>query len=138
LLVPVLNKGDFVRLATRCTLRCNIVLWAAVCLLPRSAPAQELVTDLRITTLSTMLTELRGVGEWGYAALVETNQGTFLFDTGERPDTVLGNAGELGIDLGAVEGLRAAADLTRETSVVGAVGTVFTLDKGIQAGMLNR
>ena len=44
------------RLATRCTLRCNVVLWAAICLLPGSAPAQELVTDLRITTLSTMLT----------------------------------------------------------------------------------
>jgi 7,8-dihydropterin-6-yl-methyl-4-(beta-D-ribofuranosyl)aminobenzene 5'-phosphate synthase len=50
-----------------------------------------------------MLTELRGVGEWGYAAVVETNQGTFLFDTGERPDTVMRNAGELGVDLGVVE-----------------------------------
>ena len=38
----------------------------------------------------------------------------------------------------AVAGLREAAGLTRETSVVGSVGTVFTLEEGIRAGALNR
>ena len=61
------------------------------------------VSDLRVTTLSTMLTELRGVGEWGYAALIEADGHALLFDTGARPDTVLTNAAELGIDLSNVE-----------------------------------
>ena len=43
-----------------------------------------------------MLTEFRGVGEWGYAALVEADGHRLLFDTGARPDTVLKNAEELG------------------------------------------
>ena len=66
-------------------------LLVSICLFPAVSSAQEMVTELRITTLSTMLTDLRGVGEWGYAALVETNHGTILFDTGERPGTVLEN-----------------------------------------------
>lgn len=61
------------------------------------------VADIKITTLSTMLTEFQGVGEWGYAALIELDGNTLLFDTGARPGTVLQNVGELGIDLGAVE-----------------------------------
>jgi 7,8-dihydropterin-6-yl-methyl-4-(beta-D-ribofuranosyl)aminobenzene 5'-phosphate synthase len=62
-----------------------------------------IVSELKITTLSTMLTEFRGVGEWGYAALIEADGHTLLFDTGERPDTVLKNAVELGIDLSTVD-----------------------------------
>lgn len=59
--------------------------------------------EVKVTGLSTMLTELRGVGEWGYAALVEVDGKKILFDTGARPETVLNNAGELGLDLGAVD-----------------------------------
>jgi 7,8-dihydropterin-6-yl-methyl-4-(beta-D-ribofuranosyl)aminobenzene 5'-phosphate synthase len=72
---------------------------------PTWAPAGEtgVVKGLKITTLSTMLTEFRGVGEWGYAALVEADGYAILFDTGARPDTVLKNAEELGIDLSSVE-----------------------------------
>jgi len=68
-------------------------------------PMQEpaVVSELKITTLSTMLTELRGVGEWGFAALIEADGHTVLFDTGARPDTVLNNARELGIDLSTVD-----------------------------------
>lgn len=66
----------------------------------QEAPA---VSDLKITTLSTMLTEFRGVGEWGFAALVEADEQTILFDTGMRPETVLENAAELGIDLSGVD-----------------------------------
>ena len=61
------------------------------------------VSDLKITVLSTMLTELRGVGEWGFSALVEADGHTVLFDTGERPETVLRNAEELGVDLSSVD-----------------------------------
>jgi 7,8-dihydropterin-6-yl-methyl-4-(beta-D-ribofuranosyl)aminobenzene 5'-phosphate synthase len=60
------------------------------------------VADLKITTLSTMLAN-QGIGEWGYSALVEIGENKILFDTGRRPETVLTNAEELGIDLSEVE-----------------------------------
>ncbi|MCW8876501.1 MAG: MBL fold metallo-hydrolase [Kangiellaceae bacterium] len=60
------------------------------------------VSSLKVTTLSTMLAS-RGIGEWGYAALIEVDGRKILFDTGNRPQTVLQNAGELGIDLSDVE-----------------------------------
>jgi len=60
------------------------------------------VSELRITTLSTMLAD-RGHGEWGYSALVEIGQKKILFDTGRYPETVLNNAQRLGIDLSEVE-----------------------------------
>ena len=59
------------------------------------------VKSLKITILSTMLTE-PGMGEWGFAALVEADGRRILFDTGNRPETVLQNARELGIDLSSV------------------------------------
>lgn len=60
------------------------------------------VTSLKVTTLSTMLAN-QGIGEWGYSALVEVDGRKILFDTGRRPETVLQNAEELGIDLSEVE-----------------------------------
>ncbi len=59
------------------------------------------VQSLRITILSTMLAD-RGVGEWGFAALVEADGHRILYDAGYRPETVLRNARELGIDLSTV------------------------------------
>lgn len=59
------------------------------------------VQAARITVLSTMLAD-KGVGEWGFAALVEADGRRILFDTGARPDTVLRNAETLGIDLRTV------------------------------------
>ncbi|MGB3562443.1 MAG: MBL fold metallo-hydrolase [Thermoanaerobaculia bacterium] len=72
---------------------------------PTIVAAEEpaVVSELKITTLSTMLTEFRGVGEWGYAALIEADGHAVLFDTGARPGTVLKNAAELGIDLSTVD-----------------------------------
>jgi 7,8-dihydropterin-6-yl-methyl-4-(beta-D-ribofuranosyl)aminobenzene 5'-phosphate synthase len=72
---------------------------------PIVASGQDLavVSELKITTLSTMLTEFHGVGEWGYAALIEADGHAILFDTGARPNTVLKNAKELGIDLSLVD-----------------------------------
>ncbi|MDO6427947.1 MBL fold metallo-hydrolase [Thalassotalea sp. 1_MG-2023] len=60
------------------------------------------VSELKVTTLSTMLAN-RGIGEWGYAALIEVDGRKILFDTGNRPQTVLQNAKELRIDLSDVE-----------------------------------
>ena len=63
------------------------------------------VRSLRVTVLSTMLTDFHGLGEWGFAALVEVDGRRLLFDTGARPQTVLDNARELGIDLPGVTDL---------------------------------
>ena len=64
-------------------------------------PAGHRVKSLKITILSTMLAD-HGMGEWGFAALVEADGRGILFDTGLRPETVLQNARELGIDLSSV------------------------------------
>jgi 7,8-dihydropterin-6-yl-methyl-4-(beta-D-ribofuranosyl)aminobenzene 5'-phosphate synthase len=64
--------------------------------------AKQRVSALKITVLSTMLAD-EGIGEWGYAALVEVDGKRILFDTGARPQTVLDNARELNVDLSSVE-----------------------------------
>ena len=61
------------------------------------AAAGPQVRDLKIRVLSTMLADGAGVGEWGFAALVEVDGRRILFDTGARPQTVLANAAELKI-----------------------------------------
>ena len=93
----------------------TIIGTISVLAIPAAAGGAEsaVVSDLKITTLSTMLTEFRGVGEWGFAALVEADGHTILFDTGMRPDTVLENAAELGVDLSGVESLQAFEDSQR-------------------------
>jgi len=67
-----------------------------------SAKAPAEVHSLKITILSTMLAD-EGIGEWGFAALVEADGKKILFDTGARPNTVLENAKELKIDLSDVQ-----------------------------------
>jgi 7,8-dihydropterin-6-yl-methyl-4-(beta-D-ribofuranosyl)aminobenzene 5'-phosphate synthase len=69
---------------------------APVAAAPKSSQAR--VKNLRVTVLSTMLAE-KGIGEWGFAALVEADGRRILFDTGYLPNTVHQNAKELGIDL---------------------------------------
>lgn len=59
-------------------------------------------TAAQVTVLSTMLAESRGIGEWGFAALLEVDGHRFLIDTGARPETVLRNSEELGIDLSTI------------------------------------
>ena len=56
------------------------------------------VQALKIQILSTMLAD-DGIGEWGFAAIVEVDGRRILFDTGARPGTVLENARELKVDL---------------------------------------
>ena len=61
------------------------------------------VKSLEIRILSTMLTDSAGIGEWGFAAVVTVDGRPILFDTGARPDTVLKNARELGVDVAAIQ-----------------------------------
>ncbi len=63
--------------------------------------AQPQVKSLRVTVLSANLAE-RGIGEWGFSALVEVDGKRLLFDTGNHPDTVLRNALENEVDLAGV------------------------------------
>ncbi len=80
---------------------------ALVCLAPGSAgvvaqtASQGKVQNLKITILSTMLSD-EAIGEWGFAALVEADGHRILVDTGAKPDTVLLNARQLGLDLSDV------------------------------------
>lgn len=59
------------------------------------------VRAIKVTVLSTMLAE-KGLGEWGFAALVEVDGRRILFDTGAHTDVVLKNAAALKIDLTTV------------------------------------
>ena len=59
--------------------------------------------NLKITILSTMVADYDYIGEWGFAALVESDGNKILFDTGFRENTVLENADSLNIDLSQVE-----------------------------------
>ncbi len=79
-----------------------LLSWAGGPMEPRGSTA--LAREVKVTVLSTMLAgdPGRGTGEWGYAALVEVDGRRILFDTGARPETVLANARELGIDLTGV------------------------------------
>lgn len=61
----------------------------------------HVVKKLKITILSTMLSQ-RGIGEWGFSALVEADSVKILFDAGGREKTVLENCKEMNIDLSKV------------------------------------
>ena len=84
-------------------------LATALVLLPGRLPGEEpaarearvpvRIRSLQVTVLSTMLADTKGIGEWGFAALVEADGHRLLFDTGARPETVLDNARELGVEL---------------------------------------
>jgi 7,8-dihydropterin-6-yl-methyl-4-(beta-D-ribofuranosyl)aminobenzene 5'-phosphate synthase len=59
---------------------------------------------IKITLLSTMLVgaPATGIGEWGFAAVIEVDGRRLLVDTGARAATVLENAAELKIDLSTI------------------------------------
>jgi 7,8-dihydropterin-6-yl-methyl-4-(beta-D-ribofuranosyl)aminobenzene 5'-phosphate synthase len=77
------------------------VLLTSACV-SQAAGEQTTSLSVRVTVLSTMLAESRGIGEWGFAALIEVGGRRLLVDTGARPETVLRNSEELGIDLSTV------------------------------------
>jgi 7,8-dihydropterin-6-yl-methyl-4-(beta-D-ribofuranosyl)aminobenzene 5'-phosphate synthase len=80
----------------------RLVLMLVIAFVGSAAAQAAQVAKLKITVLSTMLAD-QGIGEWGYAALVEADGRRILFDTGARPETVLANAREMGIDLALIE-----------------------------------
>jgi 7,8-dihydropterin-6-yl-methyl-4-(beta-D-ribofuranosyl)aminobenzene 5'-phosphate synthase len=83
-----------------------VLTWCLVAPRPAvaQAPASAKASAVKVTVLSTMLAgdARRGVGEWGFAALVDVDGRRLLVDTGARPETVLRNSEELGIDLSSV------------------------------------
>jgi 7,8-dihydropterin-6-yl-methyl-4-(beta-D-ribofuranosyl)aminobenzene 5'-phosphate synthase len=83
------------------------VALSAIALGAPALGSAEPARAVKVTVLSTMLAGNpgRGIGEWGFAALIEADGRRLLFDAGERPETVLRNAGELGIDLSDVTDL---------------------------------
>jgi 7,8-dihydropterin-6-yl-methyl-4-(beta-D-ribofuranosyl)aminobenzene 5'-phosphate synthase len=84
-----------------------LVLVLYICSGLHSAVAAEnhpQIHAFRITILSTMLVgETEGLGEWGFAALVEADGHRVLVDTGAHPNTVIDNARDLSVDLSDVE-----------------------------------
>lgn len=90
---------------TSWTIACSIAwLFFAAAAPAADSTERHQVEQLKITILSTMLAE-EGIGEWGFAALVEADGHRILFDTGRFPDTVLRNAELMGIDLAGVDEL---------------------------------
>lgn len=74
---------------------------AFACVVGTGIASAQTAKAVKVTVLSTMLAGNRGagIGEWGFAAVLEVDGRRLLIDTGERPETVLQNAAELGIDL---------------------------------------
>jgi 7,8-dihydropterin-6-yl-methyl-4-(beta-D-ribofuranosyl)aminobenzene 5'-phosphate synthase len=79
-----------------------LCLTAAGVASPVAAQQHGRVQSLDVKVLSTMLADTAGIGEWGFSALVVADGHRILFDTGQRPETVLNNARELKVDLTAV------------------------------------
>lgn len=85
------------------------VVFAVAIVIPATGLAQSAtraqVTNLKVTVLSTMLVGAggpNGIGEWGFAALLEVDGRRILIDTGARPETVLRNVEEMKVDLSNV------------------------------------
>lgn len=68
---------------------------------------QPMVDSVKVTILSDMMPGRHTTAEWGFSALVEVTAGSvskrFLFDTGGAPQTVVGNAAKLNVDLCSIE-----------------------------------
>ena len=79
-----------------------VISLVAIDVSAQATPPPVTAQTLSLTVLSTMLTDTKGIGEWGFAAVVEVDGRRWLFDTGARPDTVLRNAEALGVDLASI------------------------------------
>jgi 7,8-dihydropterin-6-yl-methyl-4-(beta-D-ribofuranosyl)aminobenzene 5'-phosphate synthase len=90
-----------IRMLIRRFLAFSLLLASTLLFAQSSKPTHAQVKNLKITILSTMLAD-EGIGEWGFAALVEADGHRILVDTGARPDTVLSNIHDLKLDLGDV------------------------------------
>jgi 7,8-dihydropterin-6-yl-methyl-4-(beta-D-ribofuranosyl)aminobenzene 5'-phosphate synthase len=98
-------------MAETTSLRIGLAMAALLLLLgPAAAPAAAQATrpaQVKVTVLSTMLVgnANAGIGEWGFAAVVEVDGRRLLIDTGARAETVLKNASELKVDLASITDL---------------------------------
>lgn len=93
----------------------------------QEAPPPSTAQTVSLTVLSTMLADFQGIGEWGFAAVVEVDGRRWLFDTGARPDTVLNNARDLRIDLGTI------TDVILSHHHLDHTGGLMTLRKALRA-----
>ena len=84
--------------------RVVLALAASVLLLPATNATGQTAKAVKVTILSTMLVgnTAAGIGEWGFAAVLEVDGQRLLVDTGARAETVLRNAQELKIDLSTI------------------------------------
>lgn len=84
-----------------------VIAGCAVLMSAAFVGAAEPARAVNVTVLSTMLAgdPRGGIGEWGFAALLEVDGRKLLIDTGARPETVLRNIEELGVDLSDVTDL---------------------------------
>lgn len=75
--------------------------------LPVAVGYAQPAKSAKVTVLSTMLVgnSSSGIGEWGFAAVVEVDGRRLLVDTGARAETVLKNAEELRVDLSTITDL---------------------------------
>lgn len=78
-----------------------VLVFALAPLLAGADAAGAQVRSLKITVLSTMLAD-RGLGEWGFAALVEADGQRILFDAGAHADVTQRNIEALQLDLSTV------------------------------------
>ena len=83
------------------------------------------VAKLKITVLSTMVADLKGVGEWGFSALVETDSSRILFDVGGRPNTVRDNVAELKVNLSGIRQVVLSHNHIDHTAGLGAIRQQF-------------
>src|SRR5450830_1221191 len=85
-----------------CLLAASLSLtWLSQGALAATEPATAaayVAKEAKVTILSTMLAD-EGIGEWGFAALVEGDGHHVLFDTGARPETVVLNTEEMKNDV---------------------------------------
>lgn len=90
----------------------RVLVVVLVAMLPGAAWAQPRteaqVKTLKVTVLSTMLVGgagANGIGEWGFAAVLEADGRRILIDTGARAETVLKNVNEMKVDLSGITDL---------------------------------
>ena len=84
----------------------RLMLLGCLALIPAATAAQSsgaaAVKTVKVTVLSTMLVGgagANGIGEWGFAAVLDADGRRILIDTGARAETVLKNVAELKVDL---------------------------------------
>lgn len=92
-----------------------LLLFSLTFILVSAQQTHHAVRRVKITILSTMLAQ-RGIGEWGFSALVEADSTRILFDAGGRETTVLENCKELNIDLSTVPTLVLSHNYTDHTA----------------------